>query len=109
MVMEDTVRKLGDEISRNLLPVILKSLETAVRGALGNGATRVAVNGTAKRGGAPKALKRDMRCRAGNPRCPNRSKGPRFGYLCESHLKRLSKPEQRKAIEQFKAREAKAA
>lgn len=34
----------------------------------------------------PKVYKRDMRCRA--PRCFRRSKGPRFHFLCEKHLKR---------------------
>src|SRR6267143_809848 len=31
------------------------------------------------------SLKRDMRCRY--PGCKNRSKGPRFRFLCEEHLK----------------------
>jgi len=31
------------------------------------------------------SLKRDMSCRY--PGCKNRSKGPRFRFLCEEHLK----------------------
>jgi hypothetical protein len=40
------------------------------------------------RNGAPsklRGLKRDMSCRY--PGCKNRSKGPRFRFLCETHLK----------------------
>jgi len=39
-------------------------------------------NGVARRVGS---LKRDMSCRY--PGCKNRSKGPRFRFLCEEHLK----------------------
>jgi hypothetical protein len=38
----------------------------------------------ARRGGRP-GIKRDMSCRY--PGCKNRSKGPRFRFLCEEHLK----------------------
>jgi len=39
-------------------------------------------NGSTGRAGT---LKRDMSCRY--PGCKNRSKGPRFRFLCEEHLK----------------------
>jgi hypothetical protein len=39
-------------------------------------------NGVARKAGG---LKRDMSCRY--PGCKNRSKGPRFRFLCEEHLK----------------------
>ena len=39
-------------------------------------------NGVARKAGS---LKRDMSCRS--PGCKNRSKGPRFRFLCEEHLK----------------------
>jgi len=39
-------------------------------------------NGVARKAGS---LKRDMSCRY--PSCKNRSKGPRFRFLCEEHLK----------------------
>jgi hypothetical protein len=42
-----------------------------------------------------RGLKRDMRCRY--PGCKNRSKGPRFRYLCEEHLK-LPKKKQETAL-----------
>ena len=38
-------------------------------------------NGAARKSGS---LKRDMSCRY--PGCKNRSKGPRFRFLCEEHL-----------------------
>ena len=42
--------------------------------------------------------KLDMRCRY--PGCKNKSKGPRFRFLCEEHLK-LPKSEQRAALEKW--------
>jgi len=42
-------------------------------------------NGTAPGRGGGRGLKRDMSCRY--PGCTNRSKGPRFRFLCEKHLK----------------------
>jgi len=39
-------------------------------------------NGIARK---PGSSKRDMSCRY--PACKNRSKGPRFRFLCEEHLK----------------------
>jgi hypothetical protein len=36
-------------------------------------------------GGGRRGLKRDMSCRY--PGCKNRSKGPRFRFLCAEHLK----------------------
>ncbi len=41
-------------------------------------------DGSAGRG-ARRGLKRDMSCRY--PGCKNRSKGPRFRFLCAEHLK----------------------
>ena len=46
---------------------------------------------------------RDMRCRY--PGCKNRSKGPRFRFLCEEHLK-LPKKEQQAALEKWAAAHA---
>ena len=43
---------------------------------------RAGRNGVARRAGSSK---RDMSCRY--PGCRNRSKGPRFRFLCEEHLK----------------------
>ncbi len=49
-------------------------------------------NGVTRRAGG---LNRDMRCRY--PGCKNRSKGPRFRFFCEEHLK-LPKKEQDAAL-----------
>ena len=51
--------------------------------------------GTAPRRGAERDRKRDMRCRY--PGCKNRSKGPRFRFFCEKHLK-LPKKKQEAAL-----------
>lgn len=53
-----------------------------IAAALPRGAPR---DGATPRRGAPSGIKRDMRCRY--PGCKNRSKGPRFRFLCEEHLK----------------------
>jgi hypothetical protein len=42
-------------------------------------------NGVSARRGARAGVNRDMRCR--NPGCKNKSKGPRFRFFCEEHLK----------------------
>ncbi len=62
------------------------------------------VTGKAKATGSRKGTKRDMRCRVAG--CKDRSKGPRFGYICEEHIKKLSKAEQRKAREKWNEKHA---
>lgn len=52
-----------------------------------------------RRASALKGRKLDMRCR--HPGCKNRSKGPRFRFMCEKHLK-LPKAEQLEAFEKGK-------
>lgn len=47
--------------------------------------------------------KLDMRCRY--PGCRNKSKGPRFRFLCDEHLK-LPKAEQRAALEKWAGKKA---
>ena len=55
--------------------------------------------GPGKKRGRP----RDMSCRY--PGCPNRSKGPRFRFFCEKHLK-LPKKEQDAALEKWAQKHA---
>jgi len=50
-----------------------------------------------------RGLKRDMRCRY--PGCKNRSKGPRFRFFCEEHLK-LPKKEQDVALAKWAEKNA---
>jgi hypothetical protein len=61
---------------------------------------RAGRNGIARKAGS---LKRDMSCRY--PGCKNRSKGPRFRFLCEEHLK-LPKKKQEAALAKWAAKNA---
>jgi hypothetical protein len=59
----------------------------------------------AARGAGSRARRKlDMRCRVGG--CKNRSRGPRFGFICDDHRKRLSKKEQQAARDKWNARKA---
>ena len=60
-------------------------------GASSNGRRRGGRRGPSKL----KGRKLDMRCRF--PGCPNKSKGPRFRFLCEKH-RALSKKDQDAAL-----------
>ena len=57
-------------------------------------------NGAARKAGS---LKRDMHCRY--PVCKNRSRGPRFRFFCEEHLK-LPKKEQDAALAKWAGKNA---
>ena len=88
---------------------LIDRLADAVAARLGGG--RSAGNG-AKAGGKGKGGRRsnagrklDMSCRVAG--CPNKSKGPRFGFICEDHLKKLGKKEQQAARDAWKAKHAK--
>ena len=50
--------------------------------------------------------KLDMSCRVEG--CKNMSRGPRFGFICDDHRKKLSKKDQAAAREAFKAQKGKA-
>ncbi|HUJ29033.1 MAG TPA: hypothetical protein VLW85_23595 [Myxococcales bacterium] len=66
------------------------------------------VKGKKRRSSPMKGRKLDMSCRV--PGCKNMSKGPRWGFMCEKHLKELSPKQQREAREKWRtAREKKAA
>jgi hypothetical protein len=58
---------------------------------------------TGKRRGPAAGRKLDMSCRVAG--CKNQSKGPRFGFMCEEHMK-LPKREQQAAREAWKAKHA---
>jgi hypothetical protein len=55
------------------------------------------------RAGAPRGRKLDMSCRY--PGCKNRSKGPRFKFLCADHLK-LPKKEQEAVLAKWAQKNA---
>ena len=64
---------------------------------------RKARGGGAKNGrrkGAGRTL--DMSCRVEG--CKNKSRGPRFGFICDEHRKKLSKKDQAAAREAWNAR-----
>jgi hypothetical protein len=60
-------------------------------------------NGAARGASKLRGRKLDMRCRY--PGCKNRSKGPRFRFLCEQHLK-LPKKQQDAALAKRLAKNA---
>jgi hypothetical protein len=89
-------------------PPKLSSLDTLIQRFAESIAERVVAQrgvagSKASAKGATRRKPRDMRCRY--PGCKNRSKGPRFRFLCEEHLK-LPKKEQRAALEKWAAAHA---
>lgn len=68
---------------------LLTAAVSARLGVRSGGASAKAGNGR-RRGGRRGAL--DMICRV--PGCKNRSRGPRFGFICDDHRKKLSAKEQ---------------
>ena len=58
--------------------------------------------GKAGRVGARRGKKLDMSCRVAG--CKNRSRGPRFGFICDDHRRKLSKGDQAAAREAWKAK-----
>jgi len=78
--------RFAQVVAEHLMPLLAKA-----RGARG---PRPATRRIRKLRGR----KLDMRCRYAG--CKNRSKGPRFSFHCEEHLK-LSQAEQKAALEQW--------
>lgn len=61
-----------------------------------------------RRGSSPmKGRKLDLHCRVEG--CKNMSRGPRFGFICDEHRKKLSAKEQQAARDKWKTAHAKAA
>jgi hypothetical protein len=57
-----------------------------------------------RRVGPNKGKKLDMNCRVAG--CRNKSRGPRFGFICDKHRRDLSAKQQREAREKWKAARA---
>lgn len=58
---------------------------------------------TTKKGRANGAVRHlDMKCRVAG--CKERSRGPRFGYICDAHRAKLGKREQKAAREAYRAK-----
>src|ERR1041384_2575039 len=68
------------------------------------GGASLVVKGRRRRSSPLKGKKLDMGCRV--PGCKNPSKGPRFGFMCEKHLKELSPKQQREAREKWRTAHA---
>lgn len=63
--------------------------------------------GAGGRRGPARGRKLDMKCRVEG--CKNTSRGPRFGFICDDHRKKLSVKEQLAAREKWNAAHAKKA
>jgi hypothetical protein len=89
---------------------IVEQLATSLRDRVGALVSELARDAQARvgRGGAAKAGRRrrklDMRCRVVG--CRQMSRGPRFGFICDEHRKKLSKREQAAAREAWNAKAA---
>src|SRR5467141_661903 len=84
--------RMVDQIADLIAERALEKINERVQNGMRNGLTK----GNGRRSSALKGRKLDMHCRY--PGCKNRSKGPRFRYLCEEHLK-LPKAKIKAAIE----------
>ena len=73
--------QMVDEIAEAIAERALEKINERVQRGIRNGGTK----GNGRRSSGLKGRKLDMHCRY--PGCKNRSKGPRFRYLCEDHLK----------------------
>ena len=71
------------------------------------GGAALVVKAKSRRASANKGRKLDMHCRVQG--CKNDSRGPRFGFICDDHRKKLSAKEQRDAREKWKTAHAKKA
>jgi hypothetical protein len=92
------VDRIVEQLSTSLrdrLGAVVSELERDARGRIGRGA-----GGKTGR----KRRKLDMRCRVAG--CRRMSRGPRFGFICDEHRKKLSKREQAAAREAWNAKAA---
>jgi hypothetical protein len=90
---------------------IVEQLATSLRDRLGTLVSELERDARARvgRGGAAaktgrRRRKLDMRCRVAG--CRQMSRGPRFGFICDDHRKKLSKREQAAAREAWNAKAA---
>jgi hypothetical protein len=89
---------------------IVAQLATSLRDRVGTIVSDLERDARARvgRGGAGKTGRRrrklDMRCRVAG--CRQMSRGPRFGFICDEHRKKLSKREQAAAREAWNAKAA---
>jgi hypothetical protein len=92
------VDRIVEQLSTSLrdrLGTLVSELERDARGRIGR-----ATGGKTGR----KRRKLDMRCRVAG--CRRMSRGPRFGFICDEHRKKLSKRDQAAAREAWNAKAA---
>ena len=98
----------NDDIFSSLIDRLAEAVAARLGGS-GRSSGKSAGNGAAKSGKAGRrsnaGRKLDMSCRVAG--CPNKSKGPRFGFICEDHLKKMGKKDQQAARDAWKAKHAK--
>ncbi len=102
----------NDDIFSSLIDRLADAVAARLGGSgrsSGNSGSQSARNGVAKSGKGGRrsnaGRKLDMSCRVAG--CPNKSKGPRFGFICEDHLKKMGKKDQQAARDAWKAKHAK--
>ena len=89
---------------------IVEQLSTSLRDRLGAIVNELERDARARIGSRTRGKtgrrrrKLDMRCRVAG--CRRMSRGPRFGFICDEHRKKLSKRAQAAAREAWKARAA---
>jgi hypothetical protein len=90
---------------------IVEQLSTSLRERVGSlvteleRAAQVRLGRAAGRGRSGRRRRKlDMRCRVAG--CRRMSRGPRFGFICDEHRKKLSKREQAAAREAWNAKAA---
>jgi hypothetical protein len=91
------VERIVEQLSTSLrdrLGAVVSELERDARGRIGRGTAKT----------SRKRRKLDMRCRVAG--CRRMSRGPRFGFICDEHRKKLSKREQAAAREAWNAKAA---
>src|SRR3954462_7459350 len=76
---DQMVDHIADAIAERALEKINQRIQSGMNGATKGGTA------SGRRSSALRGRKLDMHCRY--PGCKNRSKGPRFRFLCEEHLK----------------------
>ena len=96
--LENLLGELVDRLADRLASRLSNSLPRGQRGAAAKTAGR-------KRRSSGRKL--DMGCRVEG--CKNRSRGPRFGFICDDHRKKLSKKDQLAARDAYKAKQGGAA
>lgn len=99
----------NDDIFSSLIDRLAEAVAARLGGGGGrsSGGASAAARGNGRKAGrrSTAGRKLDMSCRVAG--CANQSKGPRFGFICEDHLKKLSKKDQQAARDAWKAKNAK--